>query len=358
MMIQQSPYNLNQTSTQNALNLAAMNLSQGKLNTVSDDGDYVYYNVNIVNTDQPSGKIAKFSENRVVPVLTKPSDYNLCCVRFQLPSINIPILFFDNYSFSIRLERGAFSVSKPLIYVPNSVTNVYSPKQPVYNYQEIVNSLNSAFVSAKIDLDALDPTSIPFDPPFVTYDAGTSLFDLNAESAGYENSLANPIKIIYSADLFVLFTNIQDYFLNPSFTQIIIQNNFNNSYVYNLKQYLFMRQSQPSLELWSEISRIVILSNSIPIRQELQPTQDDVTKRSLIDFNITGAPDKGNITFFIQGPPRYLDLLSDYPLTQMDCDFNWTDSRGNSYPIYLNLNQSATMKIQFVKKIALRLEGY
>lgn len=357
-MINQSPYNLNQTSTQNALNLAAMNLSQGKSSTMNDDGDLVYYNINIVNTNEPDGKIAKFSENRVSPILTKPSDYNMCCVRFQLPSINIPILFQDNYSFSIKLERGAFSVSKPLIYVPNSVINIYTPKQPVYEYQEIVNSLNTALAAAKTDLDVLDPTAIPFDVPFVTYDATTSLFDINAEAAGYENTLPNPIKIIFSSDLFALFANLQDFYLNPSFTQIIIQYNFNNVYLYNLKSYLFMRQSQPSLELWSEINRIVILSNSIPVRQELVGVQEDVTKRVLFDFNVSGIPDKGRITFFLQGPPRYMDLLSDYPLTQIDAEFTWVDSNGRSYPIYLNLNDSATMKIQFLKKIVLRLEGY
>ena len=358
MMINQIPYNLNQTSTQNALNLAALNLSQGKTSTMNDDGDFVYYNINIVNKTEPDGKSAKFSENRVSPVLTKPSDYNMCCVRFQLPSINIPILFFDNYSFSIKLERGAFSVSKTLIYIPNGAVNVYAPKQPVYEYQEIVNSLNVAFLSAKADLNALDPGAIPFDAPFVTYDASTSLFDLNAETAGYENTLPNPIKIIYSADLFTLFTNVQDFFLSPAFTQVIVQYNFNNSYIYNLKPYLFMRQSQPSLELWSEINRIVILSNSIPVRQELVGVQEDVTKRVLFDFNVSGIPDKGRITFFLQGPPRYLDLLSDYPLTQMDAEFTWQDSNGNSYPIYLNLNDSVTMKLQFMKKIQLRLEGY
>lgn len=358
MYIQQQPYDLNKTASTNALNLSALQLSKGKSSTMNDDGDIVYYNINIVNTDEPTGKIAKFSENRVSAVLNKPSDYNMCCVRFQLPSINIPLLFFNNYSFSIKLERGAFSVSQPLIYIPNNVINVYAPKLPVYEYQEIVNSLNTAFVSAKAALDILDPTAIPYDAPFVTYDATTSLFDLNAETAGYENTLPNPIKIIYSSDLFVLFTNVQDYFLSPSFTQVIVQYNFNNSYIYNLKPYLFMRQSQPSLELWSEINRIVILSNSIPVRQELVGTQEDITRRILFDFNITGIPDKGRITFFLQGPPRYIDLLSDYPMTQMDCEFKWVDSAGQFYPIYLNLNDSATVKLQFLKKIALRLDGY
>jgi hypothetical protein len=357
-MFVQPTYSLSQTSTQNALDLSALNLSQGKSNTINDDGDYVYYNVNIINRDEPDGKIAKFSENRVVPVLQKPSDYNICCVRFQLPSINIPILFFDNYSFSVKLSYGVSTVSQVLVWIPNSVYNPYAPKQPIYDYQEVVSSLNIALAAAKTALNALQPAVIPFDAPFITYNAESSLFDLNAETAGYNGSLPNFIKIIFSADLFVLFANLQDFFLNANETQIIVQDNFNNSTVYNGKPYLFMRQSQESLELWAEINRIVILSNSIPIRQELSPTQDDVTKRILFDFNVTGRPDKGKITFFLQGPPRYSDMLSDYPMTQVDCEFVWADSEGNTFPIYLNVNDNASMKLQFVKRIDLRLNGY
>jgi len=357
-MFVQPTYSLSQTSTQNALDLSALNLSQGKSNTVNDDGDYVYYNVNIINRNEPDGKIAKFSENRVVPVLQKPSDYNICCVRFSIPSINIPILFFDNYSFSVKLSYGVSTVSQALVWIPNGTSNPYAPKQPVYDYQEVVNSLNVALAAAKTALNALQPAVIPFDAPFITYNAESSLFDLNAETAGYDLSLPNFITIIFSADLFVLFANLQDFFLNANETQIIVQDNFNNSTVYNSKPYLFMRQSQESLELWAEINRIVILSNSIPIRQELSPTQDDVTKRILFDFNVTGRPDKGKITFFLQGPPRYSDMLSDYPMTQVDCEFVWADSEGNTFPIYLNVNDNASMKLQFVKRINLRLNGY
>ena len=51
-------------------------------------------------------------------------------------------------------------------------------------------------------------------------------------------------------------------------------------------------------------------------------------------------------------------MLSDYPMTQVDCEFVWADSEGNTFPIYLNVNDNASMKLQFVKKINLRLEGY
>jgi hypothetical protein len=351
-------YSLNKTDATNALNLSALQISQGKGNNMNDDGDYIYYNVNIVNLNEPAGKEARFSENRVIPILNKPSDYQMACVRFQLPSINIPILFFNNFTFSIKLKYGVTEVIVPLVYIVNGTSNAYFPKLPIYDYIEIVNSLNIAFTTAKTLLNALVPAVIPFDAPFVTYNAESQLFDLNTETAGYDNSLPNKIEIIFSSQLFVLFCNLQDFYIDQDWTQIIVQNVFNNSITYNGKPYLFMRQSQSSLELWPELTRILILSPSIPTRQELQPTQDDVTKRILFDVNISGPPDKGLITYFLQSSPRFSDLLSDYPLTQFAVEFVWADARGEFFPIYINLNDSVTAKFLFQKKIGLRLQGF
>lgn len=351
-------YNLNKSDATNALNLSALQLSQGKGNNLNDDGDAVYYNVNIVNLNEPSGKEAKFSENRVIPIINNPSDYQMACVRFQLPSINIPILFFNDFNFSLKLKFGGSVVVVPLIYVANGTSNAYFPKLPIYDYQEIVNNLNTAFVTAKSLLNVAEPLVIPYDAPFVTYNAESSLFDLNCETAGYNNSLSPKIEIIFSSQLFVLFCNLQDFYIDQNWTQIIVQDSFNNNYTYNAKPYLFMRQSQPSLELWPQLNRILILSPSIPSRQELQPTQDDITKRILFDVNISGQPDKGLITYFLQSSPRFCDLLSNYPLTQFAVEFVWADAKGNFYPIYINLNDSVTAKFLFQKKINLRLQGF
>ena len=88
---------MNNLTTQ--LAQTAMKVSQGKMNSNSDNADQVYYNIIIRNTDEPSGKPLRFSENRTVPILDNPSDYELACVRLLVPSINIPLLFFPNESF-------------------------------------------------------------------------------------------------------------------------------------------------------------------------------------------------------------------------------------------------------------------
>jgi hypothetical protein len=351
---------LNNTDTQNALNLDSINLMENKTKSLNDQGDMVYYNVNIFNKDEVEGKQCIFSENRVTPVLQNPSDYKFSCVRFQLPSINIPILFFRDRDLFIKLQYDGAEVQQDLIYIPNSATpDIYGGRQPVYDYQEIVNSLNVAFQTAKTALGLLKPATLVFQRPIMTYDATTQLFSLLAEVAGYDSALPSYIKIFFSSQLFTLFCNLLDFYSDINFTQIIIQNQYNNTFTSPITStpWYSMTQSQPSLELWPEIQRIEILSNSIPIRQELQGQQDDVQKRILIDFNVAGTPDKGIINFFPQGAIRYYDLISSYPLTQIDCEFRWASASGESFPIFLNVGESCSAKFQFVKLINLRLNG-
>jgi len=351
---------LNNTDTQNALNLSSLNLMENKTKSLNDQGDMVYYNVNIFNKDEVEGKQCIFSENRVTPVLQNPSDYKFSCVRFQLPSINIPILFFRDRDLFIKLQYDGAEVQQDLIYIPNSATaDIYQGRQPVYDYQEIVNSLNIAFQTAKTALGVLKPATLVFERPIMTYDATTQLFSLLAEVAGYDSALPSYIKIFFSSQLFTLFCNLLDFYSDINFTQIIIQNQYNNTFTSPITStpWYSMTQSQPSLELWPEIQRIEILSNSIPIRQELQGQQDDVQKRILIDFNVAGVPDKGIINFFPQGAIRYYDLTSNYPLTQIDCEFRWASASGESFPIFLNVGESCSAKFQFVKLINLRLNG-
>ena len=337
------------------------NVLAGRKNTNADTSDNVYYNITIENKDEPDGKKVRFSENRVTPILNTPSNYECACVRLLVPSVNIPLLFFPSDNFYVKLNYGGFTSGNiDLIYTPNSFANPYANvnKRPVYDYSEITSSLNDALATAKGVLDGLAPVGL-FNDPVMTYDSGSELFTLNCEIAGYDESLGagNFIEIIFSAKVFEYYANLSDFFLNPFETRIKVYDQFNNTITFQGQPTYAMVQSQPSLELFSDLQKIVITSSSIPIVQELQGTQDDVTRRVLFDFNVSGKADKGVITFFPQGPIRYYDLSSNYPLKSIDVEFFWENKSGELFDIFINKDTSATLKIAFKKKISLRLDG-
>ena len=334
----------------------------GRKNTKSSTSDNIYYNISINNDDEPSGKVAKFSENRVTSVIDDPSEYECACVRMLVPTINIPLLFFPTDNFYVKLNYGGFTSGQvDLVYTPNSTVNPFANinKLPIYDYSEITESLNNALAAAKVILDATAAPTGGFNDPVMTYDASSQLFTLNCEIAGYDDALGagNYIEIVFSARLFEMYTNLGDFFLDSFETRIRVHDQFDNTITFQGQPSYAMIQSQPSLELFSDLQKIVITSSSIPIVQELQGTQNDITRRILFDFNVTGVADKGVVSFFPQGPIRYYDLVSNYPLKQIDVQMLWADKTGNLYDIVINQFTSATLKIAFRKKIHLRLEG-
>ena len=333
-------------------------ISSGTKNQNSDNQDNIYYNIIIRNTDEEEKEL-KFSENRTVPILDIPSNYELACVRAFVPSFNIPLLFFPETNFFVKLKYGAVEVQKDLVYIPNATFNPYANinKLPVYDFSEITQSLNNALQDAKTDLDALAPTAA-FDFPFMTYDAPSQLFTLNAEIAGYDESLGtgNYIEIYFSARLFEYYANLQDFFVSDNETRIIVRDTFDNETTFNGKPYYKMTQSQPTLELFNDIQKLVFLSNTLPVVPELQPSQEDVTRRAFFDLNVTGIADKSGISFFPQGPLRYYSLISDYPLKQVDCEIRWESKTGETFPIFISKDSSASLKLLFQKRIALRLD--
>ena len=67
---------------------------------------YIHYNVQIPHDDSVDAEgnidtIAKFSENRTVPIVDRPSDYLFAIERFSVSGSNIPILISEIQSFSV-----------------------------------------------------------------------------------------------------------------------------------------------------------------------------------------------------------------------------------------------------------------
>jgi len=327
-----------------------------KTNTNQDDQSFIYYNVFIRGT--PEGKPASFTENRVVPILNDPSLYELTVIRFSVSSFNIPISFYDDSQY-IKLQYQGQSILKNLSYIEPAEAGLpefYAPQKPIYQFSTYVQSLNTALQEAFDDLLVLDPTIPASQAPFMTFEPATGLFTMNAEKAGYDEDLGlNKVDIIFSYNLFKQYNSFENFFLNPDETRIIIRDTFTNSTIFNGSAYYFMTQSYSTLENISTVTRLVFLSNSIPVNQELLGFQNDVQQRQITDFLLEGVTSRGNIIFTPKGPLRYYDLLSNYPLRQIDLNIRFQTDDGETYPVILTEGTNASVKIQFRKKISERL---
>lgn len=312
--------------------------------------DNIYYNITIKG-DAKTGGQAIFRENRVGVIIENPSHYQLAVERFSVPSINIPILIFDNRDFKISFQFDNLTITKPLIWIPNDI-NVSQPKY-LWHYQEMLNMINVAFESAFTDMKLAKPLAPPTEAPFLTYNPTTQLITLNAEQT-YNSSGVPTINIFFNLQLFNImpsFVNFEQEEKEPLAHQILVQDLKFNRTTFNGKPYFNVVQEFTTLSLWNDLQSIVFMTDSIPTTPELDSSQKNITQRVITDFEpLTGINDRQNIQYYPQGPLRFYDLDSSYPLRTIDLTVYWKSTLGVLYPIYINDTDVLTVKLLFRKK--------
>jgi len=65
------------------------------------DGDEIYYNATIRNTDPLDVIRAQYNDNRVVPILNKPDDYMVAVVRFTVPVGALPLFEWNSFPAAV-----------------------------------------------------------------------------------------------------------------------------------------------------------------------------------------------------------------------------------------------------------------
>ena len=131
----------------------------------------------------------------------------------------------------------------------------------------------------------------------------------------------------------------------------IIKDNKNNDTVYRGKNYYIMRQARDTRELWNTVQSIVFESDSIPIKPEALSSTTNQTRRTLFDFEPdTDDVERATFQYNAQGTIRFHDLLSSYPLRQIDLRVYWTDVEGIRHPLWLSILDVLTVKLLFRKK--------
>jgi len=327
------------------------------MNQQQDTTDHIYYNIDIRKPDDYKDLPfqAVFNETRVEPVLKIPSDYELAVVRFSIPSQNIPIFLWKENAFSVSLKYLNFVFTTTLQFIPNSPGGNYDYYgKSIWNYQDLIDSINVGLLTSFNNFVAGVPPflNIPTKAPYMIYDATTQLCSLIALTK-YDSSFVNPVFIYFNGALSNYFPALQNFGTgDPILTKmIVVKNNFNNEIQIGTDEYYKMSEEYSTLFLWNDLQKILIETDTIPVVNELLGSQTNKTQKIITDFEpLSQINDRSMIQYYPQGPLRFYDMISNYPMTNMNVKIYWADKAGKTYPIYLNSTDNLTIKLYFKRK--------
>ena len=323
--------------------------------TRSTQNDHIYYNALITN-NTTNLKIANFSETRQTALVDDPSSYYATIARFQVPTTQIPLFSFIDGSYSVTLSFNGVPFTTDLIYVRRDFG--YPSEQFVFDFQEMIDMINTAFATSFTNLKTAFPLAPPTVPPFMLYDGievGTSI----RFEDQYDPAVASPtIEVYMNSVLYSFFNNyLTDYlsFTADEAVRFIVKDNGNN--VVGTDR--IMRQEYATFYNWSDFKSLIITSNSLPIASEAIGTisggqQGTNTQLSIItDFVPTqfGTSDSASKLVYSPEPQyRLLDMYSNQSIRQLDFQIRYQDKYDVIRPIFLAPGQEASIKLLFVKK--------
>jgi hypothetical protein len=369
----------------------------------------LYYDITITNLQSSTTPppILTYSENRNTPFIFTPEDYYMSIIRFTLDTPSLPV--FIPYIIPYQSNRDltiynitlswtnplapfqTFSFVQPVIYSPqnleaevpsppsssaNGLQNNFTGYYDVFNYQYWIYLINQAFTSCFNQLNALVvgaglalPTA---NAPVLNFDTQNDIAILIADQAGYDTTSADYIKIFFNPALFQLFSSfpviIDNFSTNINNVQIQTTT-FGGS---NLVQYppvsptytaIQVFQEYSTVALWTPITSIVFCSNTLPVVPNqlsspllyvdgkiLQSGNNSNIAQIITDFVSDTGIYKPNIVFTPTAQFRYIELLGNRPLSNIDISVFWKSRTGELIPFRLTSGSSATIKILFTKK--------
>lgn len=349
--------------------MAVVNLNtqrSDKNNTLFETTNNIYYNINIFNDSEVPDfiKPATYSENRVTSLIDNPNDYEVGIVKFNISTGLIPLLVWDpDNQWYVTLSFGGADFQRQLQYQPDN--KLFKTGEDVlWKFGKWVTSINEALLFAFIDLKAQFPAAPQTKPPYLTFDPVTQLFSLHAETSYDKNLGLSAIAVMFSQDLFNLMSSFEatsltvppPIFPTKGFRLEIYDKKDNRETVDGINQFV-MSQEFVTAQRINRFDNLLFETNSIPVESEALSGQRNVTRRILTDF--TPNIDVSNqqiVQFFPQGPIRYYDLKSNYPLNKIDLTISWSDKSGAVYPLGLIRGDNVKVKLHFRKKINKRIQ--
>ena len=255
-------------------------------------------------------------------------------------------------------------------------------------YATFVDIMNTALTTSYNAFNAAHP-GIHNSAVYVQYDEVTGLFGIVAE-ASYATA-ANPAGVFFDALLYRYIDTVDGDFFGfdqPGGKDYQItfkikpgqQNawSFGNHYagvVPNVQtdppDYIIMQQETDSRYLWSNIKKIQIATNSISVREEYMPYgsfPQQFTNQNFANFNQARKSILSNVDYNYGAPNptvqsslardiyydpkfyKYIDLLSDDPLTNINLEMFYVTEDGRTLTLNLPSKAAAEISLVFRRK--------
>jgi len=390
------------------------------------DNEHIYYDLTIENAfdgvDNGNTNDCVY-EKQTPAILKKQSDYELCVdswqVRAKLPIFICPIqegalasnINLTPYSVCYEFTTGGVTTNfrTNLIYLPDpKFTDPAKgplPKPPDQNngiqdlltnhgyywttkYNTMVKMINTALTTSYNAFNAAHG-GIHSAPCYIQFNPQSGLFSIVGVSS-YATA-ANPAKIYFDTQLYKFIDTVPalfhgfnqpfakefqiDFELRTGNSNAWVEGNPDAGVVPNPQtdppDFIIMEQETDSRELWSNITQILVTSNSINVREQYLPyrvkpqqilnksfdvfNQPKRNVLSYIDYNSTRAAEtlQSSLVRDLNYSPRYrkwIDLVSNDGLNNINIEYYYVINGQTILPLTLPVNGTADVSLLFKKK--------
>jgi hypothetical protein len=238
----------------------------------------------------------------------------------------------------------------------------------------IINSMNTYLTQYVQPISPTDTNKL-IGTPIIPQPVNTIYLYMNEQLYQYYNGIeayeyeSNATKtfLMTARDLLNNYYYYPQNLTNSPSTQIMTS--FTNTYppytsasYTSTPEYFINKQEYNIIQLWNSISGIVLLTSSIPVQAEYVPSSAYTNAQGnsgvasfrpiLTDFvpNLERAGEVSSKYIYYPTQYRFIQLLSDLPLTKFDVKMYWQDQKQKLYPLYISYNQSNTIKFMFIRK--------
>lgn len=355
-----------------------------------NDPDNLYLNIRINrdgDTDpRYASNIATYDIIQNNPLINNPSDYYLAVTDYSIPLESIPITIVrvvpnqpdpNKMTSTISILVPSLVPGGPDLEYTNNVTYIPSTSiaPPVQNqpYQVITNYyfaysfmfLIEAFNQTLVGLLATAAITLPpgIVPPYFTLENDSfQKIVLIVPDYFIQNNyrIAINIQSLNYFGGFDQFFNISSLNARYIFSYINTNNICDQNGKYDPNgDYWFYKQQYYALPQWNSLSKILIYTSAIPIRNQQSTSTNKLSPDLLttlpllfVDIpNYDTVSQAKTYAYFEQSPQYQLvDLISETPLRKIQISIAWMDHNGEVFPLYLQPYNSCNIQLGFFKK--------